>query len=90
MFTRWRANICSRRYSGRWSAILLVTTYARSPGPANPFSIGCWGFAARSIWAWPSHFWQCPELQCGQAYLWRMCSRTTKLDERCSNCSFFS
>jgi len=42
--TPWRAKIPVCRASGRWSAYLLTTTWARSPGPGRPFSIG-WGGA---------------------------------------------
>ena len=36
----WRAKICSSRYNGKWSQYLLVMTYARTPGPGRPFSMG--------------------------------------------------
>ncbi len=35
-----RLKIPSWRYSGRWSAYLLTATWASSPVPGSPFSIG--------------------------------------------------
>ena len=47
-----RRKIPSWRYSGRWSAYLLTATWARSPGPGNPFSIGSGSRPAITTWAW--------------------------------------
>jgi hypothetical protein len=50
--TPWRAKMSSSRYSGRWSAYLLVIVWANSPGPGSPLSIGWGGLAAIATCSW--------------------------------------
>ncbi len=38
--TPCRAKMSTWRFSGKWSAYLAVTTWASSPGPGRPLSIG--------------------------------------------------
>ena len=68
MYIPWRGKIRSSRYSGKWSAYLLVMTWANSPGPGRPFSIGRAGSFACST----------PLSRLRHAYLGRTYSVTMK------------
>lgn len=83
--TPWRSKIFSSRYSGRWSPSLLTITYASSPGPGSPFSIGCGVLVAISTWP-PLP----PASHARQAYLCRTCLKTLRLAGTYSNCSLVS
>ena len=50
-----RSKIWLWRYSGRWSAYLLTSTWARRPGPGRPRSIGRDGSAACVKASQPEH-----------------------------------